>query len=92
VAPAVTSTSAAAPAGHSRSRALGWRIAGIEMDEAAAALARRYTEELHVGDILTAPFPSARFDVVTAFHVLEHVPDPVAVARRMLAWLAPAGS
>jgi SAM-dependent methyltransferase len=72
-------------------RALGWRIAGIEMDEAAAALARRYTEELHVGDILTAPFPSARFDVVTAFHVLEHVPDPVAVARRMLDWLAPGG-
>ncbi len=61
------------------------------MDEAAAALARRYTQELHVGDILTAPFPAGRFDVVTAFHVLEHVPDPVAVARRMLDWLAPGG-
>jgi 2-polyprenyl-3-methyl-5-hydroxy-6-metoxy-1,4-benzoquinol methylase len=28
---------------------------------------------------------------VTAFHVLEHVPDPVAVARRMLEWLTPDG-
>jgi 2-polyprenyl-3-methyl-5-hydroxy-6-metoxy-1,4-benzoquinol methylase len=28
---------------------------------------------------------------VTAFHVLEHVPDPVAAARRMLDWLAPGG-
>src|SRR5260370_36503579 len=72
-------------------QALGWRIAGIEMNEAAAAIARRFTDELHVGDVLTAPFTSARFDVVTAFHVLEHVPDPIAVARRMLEWLAPGG-
>jgi SAM-dependent methyltransferase len=71
--------------------ALGWKVTGIEVDEAAAAKARRFTDELHVGDVLTAPFASGRFDVVTAFHVLEHVPDPVAVIRRALAWLAPGG-
>jgi len=72
-------------------QALGWRVTGIEMDDAAAALARRFTSELHVGDIMTAPFVPRRFDVVTAFHVLEHVPDPIAVAGRMLEWLAPGG-
>jgi SAM-dependent methyltransferase len=72
-------------------RALGWRVAGIEVNEAAAHKARRFTDELHVGDVLEAPFAKARFDVVTAFHVLEHVVDPVAVVRRMLDWLAPGG-
>jgi SAM-dependent methyltransferase len=72
-------------------RALGWRVAGIEANEAAARKARRFTDELHVGDVLGAPFATASFDVVTAFHVLEHVVDPVAVVRRMLEWLAPGG-
>ena len=72
-------------------RALGWKVAGIEMDEAAAAKARRFTGELHVGDVLGAPFASSSFDVVTAFHVLEHLTDPVTALRRMLDWLAPGG-
>lgn len=72
-------------------RALGWRVAGIEPDETAAERARRFTDELYVGDALSAPFAPGRFDVVTALHVVEHVPDPVRVVRRMLGWLAPGG-
>src|SRR5262249_62266640 len=72
-------------------RALGWQVTGIEVDEAAAAKARRFASELYVGDLLSAPFAAGRFDVVSAFHVLEHVPEPVAVLRRLLQWLAPGG-
>jgi SAM-dependent methyltransferase len=78
-------------AGLGVARALGWRVAGIEVDEAAAQKARRFTDEIYVGDVLEAPFATTRFDVVTAFHVLEHLVDPVAVVRRMLDWLAPSG-
>ena len=72
-------------------RALGWQAAGIEIDRPAADKARRFSDEIHVGDILSAPFADARFDVITIFHVLEHVADPVGVTRRMLGWLAPDG-
>jgi SAM-dependent methyltransferase len=59
-------------------QALGWQVAGVEVDEAAAKKARRFSERVHVGDLLGAPFGPGEFDVVTSFHVLEHVPDPVA--------------
>lgn len=72
-------------------RALGWQARGIEVDAEAADRARRLADEVWVGDVLAAPFPDGAFDLVTAFHVLEHVPDPVAMLRRMLAWLAPGG-
>lgn len=72
-------------------RALGWRGSGIETDVEAAARARAFTDDLYVGDVLDAPFEAGRFDVVTAFHVLEHLPDPVAAVERMLGWLAPGG-
>ena len=72
-------------------RALGWRVAGIEPDEADAEKARRFAEEVYIGDALSAPFPPGRFDLVTALHVVEHVPDPVRLVRRMLEWLAPGG-
>ncbi len=72
-------------------QALGWQVAGIEVDEAAAMKARRFSARVHTGDLVGAPFAAGEFDCVTAFHVLEHVPDPVAAVRRMLEWLAPGG-
>ena len=72
--------------------AVGWTCAGIELDPEAATRARQVTPDVFTGDPLDAPFAPASFDFVTAFHVLEHLPDPLGVLRRMLAWLAPGGS
>jgi SAM-dependent methyltransferase len=70
---------------------IGWQVAGIEFDELAARKARDITPDVFVGDPMDAPFLPGRFDVVTAFHVIEHLPAPLGTLRRMLEWLAPGG-
>ena len=71
--------------------AVGWRVAGIELDADAAAKARMVTPDVFEGDPLDAPLAPACFDVITSFHVIEHLPDPRAALARMLHWLAPGG-
>jgi SAM-dependent methyltransferase len=73
------------------SRSLGWATSGLEVDSTAAAKARQFADEVYSADVLSAPIEPGQFDLVSAFHVLEHVPDPVAMIRRMLLWLAPGG-
>ena len=69
----------------------GWRVAGIEIDPEAATWARSVTPDIFVGDPTEAPFAPGSFDVVTSFHVVEHLMDPKGALRRMLGWLAPGG-
>lgn len=71
--------------------AVGWQLAGIELDPEAAAKARTVTPDVFEGDPVDAPLAPGRFDVVTAFHVVEHLPDPLRALRRMIEWLAPGG-
>jgi SAM-dependent methyltransferase len=71
--------------------AVGWKLAGIEFDPEAAAKARTVTPDVFEGDPVDAPFAPGRFDVVTAFHVIEHLPDPLGALRRMVEWLVPGG-
>jgi SAM-dependent methyltransferase len=70
---------------------VGWRVSGIELDPEAAATARTVTSDVLVGDPAEVTLPPAAFDLVTAFHVVEHLPDPARAVRNMLAWLAPGG-
>ncbi len=71
--------------------ALGWEVSGIEADPEAAAKARQVTPRIFVGDPTEAAFPDGHFDVATAFHVLEHLPDPLGTLRKMIRWTAPGG-
>jgi 2-polyprenyl-3-methyl-5-hydroxy-6-metoxy-1,4-benzoquinol methylase len=69
------------------------RVAGIEMTPDAAALARERLDVFVEGDItkVDLPFADAEFDYIIFADVLEHLPQPEAVLRRMLRYLRPDG-
>jgi SAM-dependent methyltransferase len=65
------------------------KAVGMDASPQAAALAwRGYRVPAVAADLQRAPFGEASFDLITMFHVLEHLPDPAAyltAARRLLA-------
>lgn len=65
----------------------GWAVQGTEFSAAACARARQRGVAVHHGDLASAALPSGAFDVVTLWHVLEHLPEPgleLGEARRLL--------
>ena len=59
----------------------GWRVEGTEVSTTAIAHAReRYGLTIHVGFLEDAA-PPGPYDVVSLWHVIEHVPDPPATLR-----------
>jgi SAM-dependent methyltransferase len=72
-------------------------VAVVEIDEAAAALARTGLSErgieadVRVGDVVELPYADGSFDVVHAHQVLQHVADPVTALREMARVCVPGG-
>lgn len=58
----------------------GWEVAGVELNEETAADARRRLGATIYRTLAEVP-SDARFDVILLSHVLEHIPDPVALLR-----------
>ncbi len=69
----------------------GYEVVGTEVSEAGARYAQQRGFEVHLGQITDLALPAASFDVATIWHVLEHVPDPGAVLRKLHALLRPGG-
>jgi 2-polyprenyl-3-methyl-5-hydroxy-6-metoxy-1,4-benzoquinol methylase len=69
-------------------------VAGIELDDAAAAVARDRLDALVEGSVLEValPFEAGEFGLIVFADVLEHLPDPDAALERCLGYLAPAGT
>jgi SAM-dependent methyltransferase len=73
-------------------RDLGWDAEGVEPSESAAGAARARGLTVRSATLDRAGYADASFDAVWLSHVVEHVPDPLALMRDVARVLAPGGA
>jgi SAM-dependent methyltransferase len=70
----------------------GWAVDGTEVSETAVRYAKeRYGIQLSLGQLEAIDLGSGSYDLVTLWHVLEHVPSPASTLARCRELLAPDG-
>jgi 2-polyprenyl-3-methyl-5-hydroxy-6-metoxy-1,4-benzoquinol methylase len=73
----------------------GWEAYGVDLSERAVAAARRKYPDIHVSvgteAALLEDSSTRRFDIIMAFHVLEHIRDVGQVLRNCERLIAPGG-
>lgn len=68
------------------------QVRGIELSGSAVSYARaNYGLDVHHGTLEDAEIPPASCDIVVMWHVLEHLPDPVAALRQIAEIVTPGG-
>ena len=72
-------------------RRAGFRATGIEPSEQGATTAARRGAPVTRASIEDAEIARTSIDVVTMWHVLEHLDDPAAALTRVAGWLKPGG-
>jgi len=73
-------------------RQRGFQAVGIEPAAASAQYAiQTFQLDIRHQEILQADLPPNSFHVITAWDVIEHLPDPAAVLRQCWDWLQPGG-
>ena len=75
------------------SRRLGFAPHGLDVSSQAVSIAQRqYGLNVRQGSLAGNAWEGDRFDFITMFHVLEHLPDPRKALRFAVAHLTPGGS
>lgn len=73
-------------------RAAGFAASGLEPDEQFATFCRgTLALPVETGTVESASVSADTLDMVTMFHALEHVADPLGTMRRVRGWLKPDG-
>ncbi len=62
---------------------LGWRVDGVEPDPAAAARAHQAGLHVQICSIEDAVLPPNHYDVITLWHALEHLDNPVTALQQL---------
>lgn len=74
-----------------RMKALGWDAEGVEIDPEAVKVGRARGVKVAQGTLMDQHYEADAFDAVHSAHVIEHVPDPVALLRECRRILKPGG-
>jgi SAM-dependent methyltransferase len=69
----------------------GWTTQGVEPERTSAETARDRGLEVEIAVLEEAGLPEGSYDVVSAFHVLEHIPDSQAFLDSLRRWARPGG-
>lgn len=72
-------------------QARGWEVAGVEFNELSVARLRELGFPVITDPFPIASVPVAAYDAVTAWDVLEHIPNPAAFVRGVRKALKPGG-
>lgn len=70
---------------------LGWQFEGVEFNETAVDICRSAGLKVFHGDIYKASFKEDTFDLITAHHLIEHIPDPERFVSEISRILKPGG-
>ena len=71
--------------------ARGWQALGIDVAREMVEAGRSQGYNLQCADFLTFDFAAAKFDLITHWATLEHLPEAEKFLRRMASLLAPGG-
>jgi len=70
----------------------GWEVTGVEISQRGLNYARdRLAVNVYPGPLEKAGLPEEHFDAVTAFYVVEHLPDPITFLKECHRILKPGG-
>jgi SAM-dependent methyltransferase len=70
----------------------GWSVQGVEPERTGAQVAQERGLDVAVSTLEESGLPMGSFDVVSAFHVLEHLADSQAFLRTLAQWVRPGGA